>query len=285
MKKKRTILQKFNDLIRKARIPRWLHHFGPKKFTAWQHMKCLLLKEKLKCSYRRLLALLPYFNIKKIPHRSTLIKFSKRIPVWMWNLLLKSSIKEENCTYGAIDATGISRIHASNYYLRRIDRKPDKRYIKLSLYVDVKRRKILSARIRAKPRHDVNDVCYLIRQSPYLAKKNLMDKGYDSNNLHRFFRDKGVTAIIPVRESSQRLREYPKGVYRREMYMDFPKKEYNLRNIAETVISVIKRKYGDYVNTQSIAAQRTQIYSRLILHNISLAIARHFHLSLLQGLR
>ena len=51
MKKKKSILQKINGLIRQARVPIYLHHYGPKKFTSIQHVKCWLLKEKIGCSW------------------------------------------------------------------------------------------------------------------------------------------------------------------------------------------------------------------------------------------
>lgn len=272
MKKKRSILQKINDLVRK--FPRFLHHFGPKKFTSWQHLKCLLLKEKLACTYIRLLELLPYFGIKELPHRTTLIKFAKRLPIDLWTKLLTFSANLTCCEIGAIDSTGLSRSNASSYFVKRIDRDTKtQRHLQLSLYVAVNERKILSARLRAKPVHDSKEVPYLIRNSPCIAQTNVLDKGYDSNKTHALFRDKGKYSIIPVRNGCMR------GRYRKEMRDYFDCGQYWQRNIVETINSVIKRVYGEVCRAKTIVTQRAEVYARLIIYNLSLALARLFHLS------
>jgi len=279
MTEQRTLIQKLTGLLRKARVPRFLHHFGPRKFTTWQHLKCVFLKERLKLDWRGLVELLPYFGIKKVPHFTTLIKFAKRMPAWLWTALLQWSSAVETCLVGAIDATGLSRTAASLYYVKRIDRETLlQRYVKLSLLVDVQRRRVLAARLRAKPVHDVRDIIYLTTHSKVLPETNLLDKGYDSQKVHAYFRNQGVYSIIPVRKRCKR------GQYRKEMRDHFDHSQYWQRNLAETVISSIKRKYGSHLKSKYIRSQRSETYARLILHNISQAyawlIARLFHQSL-----
>lgn len=276
MKKKKRFIKKLNALIKRSGVPRWLHHFGPKTYTTWQHLKAIFLKEKLKCSYRDLCGdFLPYFSVyNELPHDSTLKKFAKRIPLHIWNTILQWSAQADYCLYGAIDATGISRTNASGYYLKRIDSdNPVKKHLKLSVMIDVERRKFLSAKLRAKQAHDTKDVKYLVNNSPILPEINLLDKGYDDNKIHSFFREQGVYSIIPVRKGCKR------GGYRKEMRDFFDHGQYWLRNLVETLIGCIKKKFGSYVKGRSIGVQRSEIYPRLILHNISLAIARLFHLS------
>jgi transposase len=274
MTREKTTIQKLNDLIRRSKMPKWLHHFGPKKYTSWQHLKCLFLKEELGLSYRRLMPILSNFGIKKVPEMSTLKKFSKRLSQTYKNLLLFWSSRIKDCSVGAIDATGISRTNASHYFVKHIlNGKIKKRHIKLSLYVDVKTRKILSARVRSKPRHDVKDVKYLVNNSPVIADTNLMDKGYDSKEVHDFFRQRGVCSIVPVRKGCT------KNMYRKQMRDYFDYGQYWQRNIVEAVIGAVKRKYGGSVSTRHERTQKTQIYLRLVLHNLSCAIAQLFHLS------
>ena len=276
VRKKKRLLQKINGLLRQARVPRWLHRMGPKKFTTWQHLKCVFLKQKLKCSWRDLIELLPYFRMQ-IPHFTTLIKFASRIPVALWNLILSWSAQADHCPIGAIDATGFSRSSASDYYIKRIDGHRSNNYIKTSIFIDVKRRKILSAHVRAKPAHDVKDVSYLTSHSPVLPDVNLMDKGYDSNDVHAHFREQGLCSIIPARKRCC------SGQYRKEMRDCFDYEQYWQRNVVETVFSSLKRKYGSIVRSRKIRTQRTEVYARLILHNITLALARLFHQSLNSG--
>ena len=272
MRRKDSLLQKINVLVR--RFPKFFHHFGPKKFTSWQHLKCILLKEKLRCSYRRLLELLPYFGVKKIPERTTLIKFVKRLSEEFWNELLKLSSNLTFCEIGAIDSTGLSRSNASSYFVKRIDRDVKTQcHLQLSLYVAVKERKILSARLRAKPVHDNKEVPYLLKKSPCIAEINIMDKAYDSNKTHEIFRNKGKYSIIPARKGCK------KGKYRKEMRDHINHQQYWQRNIIESINSAIKRIYGETLHGKHITTQRAETYSRLILYNIITLYHRLFHLS------
>ena len=273
MKKKRTTLKKLNAIIRKARVPKYLNksNKGPKIYTARQHVKCLLLRQKFKCTYEELVEEhLPYY-FDNIPERTTLIKFANRLPVYLWNYILSGSAEDE-CNLSAIDSKRISRTNASHYYLHRIDSlNPVKRHIKLSIMVNVEKRKFLSARIRAYPVHDVKDIAYLVKHSPMLPEINIMDRGYDSNKVHAYFRDLGVCSVIPVRKNCVR------GQYRKEMRDYFDYGLYWQRNIAETLISCIKRKYGGSVSSRNIRSQRSDLYCRMILYNIFLFIVVYFH--------
>lgn len=276
MKKRKTLLKKLNEIVRKARVPKYINksNKGPKTYTARQHVKCLLLRQKHKCTYEELVDdYLPYY-FDDIPERSTLIKFANRLPVYLWNQILSASA-DDDCNVAAIDSTGISRTNASNYYLHRIDRdNPIKRHIKLSMMVNVEKRKFLSARIRARPVHDVRDVKYLIKNS-VIINTIIMDKGYDDNQLHSFIRDKGIYTIIPVRKNCVR------GCYRKEMRDYFDYGMYWQRNIVECLISCLKRKYGASVNSRNIRSQRSDLYCRMILYNVFLLMWIYFHRSLI----
>lgn len=262
-KRKVKLVEKLYALFRKARIPKYLHHFGPKTYTAWKHLFIIIVQQRFKAGMQVTLNILNDFGFTKLPDRTTLVKFVKRIPIWIWNLILSISSQIEKSELGAIDATGISRTVASDYYKERIDRiNPIKDHLKLSLYTDVESRKIMAARLRAKQVHDTKDVKYLVNHSSLISETNLMDKGFDDNKVHSFFRDKGVYSIIPVRKNARR------GCYRREMKNYFDYGIYFHRNAAEFIISSIKRMYGDYVRSRNICSQRAEVYPRLILHNL-----------------
>lgn len=273
MKKRKTLLKKLNAIVRKARVPKHLNksNKGPKTYTARQHVKCLLLRQKHKCTYEELVDdYLPYY-FNDIPERSTLIKFANRLSVHLWSRILAASSDEE-CNLAAIDGTGISRTNASNYYLHRIDSdNPIKRYIKLSIMVNVEKRKFLSARIRACPVHDIRDAKYLIKNSVVVPDTAILDKGYDDNSLHSFIRDKGIYTIIPVRKNCRR------GRYRKEMRDFFDYGLYWQRNLVETLISCLKRKFGASVSSKNIRSQRSDLYCRMILHNVFLFREIYFH--------
>lgn len=265
MNKKREVkaVKKLYGLFRRARIPKYLHYFGPKKYTSWWHLFIVTIKQNFKGGLQAALDILKDFGFTDLPKRTTLVKFVKRLPLWIWSIALKISAGVKKSELAVIDATGISRTTASDYYQERIDRiNPIKEHLKLSLYIDVKTRKILSSRLRAKPVHDTKDVKYLVKKSSTLSEANLMDKGYDDNKIHSFFREQGVYSIIPARKNARR------GRYRKEMRDFFDYGIYFQRNAGEFVISSVKRRYGDYVMGKKISSQRAEVYPRLILHNL-----------------
>ena len=273
MNKEKSLLQKINGLIRQARVPNYLHHFGPKKFTSIQHTKCWLLKEKLKCSWDDFVEdHIKYYNVEKIPEVSTLKKFVKRLPFWLKNMLVACSSNIESAEHGAIDSTGLSRTNASQHYIKRIDRKnPIKKSLKLSLYTT--RNHILSFRLRSEWRGDTKDVAYLANHSPIIPLVNCMDKGYDANYIHKYFRELEVYSIIPVRKNCRR------GNYRKEMRDFFDYVQYWERNCAEWNNSNLKRVFGDYVRSHKFRTQHSEVAARIILHNLKVVLLRLFHVS------
>ena len=273
MGKKQSLLKKINGILRQARVPVYLHKFGPKTYTSLQHAKCWLLKEKIGCSWKDFIEdHVMYYNVKKIPDDSTLKKFVKRLPIWLKNKLVALSANIEYAEYGAIDSTGLSRTNASEHYIKMIDRKnPIKRSMKLSMYVT--KCKILSFRLRAKWCGDTKDVHYLLDNSPIIAETNCMDKGYDSNETHKQFRDRGVFSIIAVKKNCRR------GNYRKEMRDCFDYGQYWQRNAAEYDNSSLKRRFGSFVKSTKFQTQHSEVAARIILHNLKHIFTRLFHLS------
>jgi transposase len=263
MKKNKTLIQKINDLFKKSRIPKWLHHFGPKKYLLKEHLLLIFLKEKLRLSYREIVSIASCFRIKKIPHYTTLQKLAARLPVRIWMLILRNSINAA-WDWIAIDGTGISRTSASCYYYYRIDRiDPINKHVQLLIAVDIKSRNIVGVSIRSRPVGEAKQVPKIYNQFTKKPNGIVMDKGFDSEELHRFLRQEcQVDTLIPVRKN------FSKGYYRKEMAKRIPCKQYHQRSIVESIISSIKRKYGVFVRSKKIATQRSEILSRLIMHNI-----------------
>ena len=64
-----------------------------------------------------------------------------------------------------------------------------------------------------------------------------MDKGCDSEAIHRLVRDGlGSDCVIPLRE---RHRKKVRGRYRRQMSQGFDRKSYHRRNLVEMAFSVL----------------------------------------------
>ena len=199
MKEKTKLVNKVKCLIRKAGLPRWLHHFGPKKYEFWHHALALIIKQECRLGYRRVTRLLRWLGFK-CPCPSALCTSFNKLSLSIWQRLLKATAGFK-VYIASIDSTGMSRPLPSPYYYRRIDKPyPIEIPLKLSMAVDTKRKKILSLRVRSKKTHDIKDAKYLIKHLPSKPKKLVADKGYDAEWLHHFCKNKGIKASIPMRE-------------------------------------------------------------------------------------
>ena len=100
-----------------------------------------------------------------------------------------------------------------------------------------------------------------------------MDKGYDANYIHQFFRELEAYSIIPARKGCRR------GNYRKEMRDFFDYAQYWERNCAEWNNSSLKRVFGDYVRSRNFRTQHSEVAARIILHNLKVVFLRLFHVS------
>jgi gamma-glutamylcysteine synthetase len=74
------------------------------------------------------------------------------------------------------------------------------------------------------------------------------DKDYDSKEIQSLVREElDSIAVIPLRE---RKRKKIKGKCCRRMIQNFDRVLYHVRNLAETMFSVIKRKYGGEIKAR-----------------------------------
>ena len=263
MKEQTKLIQKVKHLIRKAGLPRWIHHFGPKKYEFWHHVIALIIKQECRLGYRRVSRLLEGLGFK-VPSYSALAKMNKRIPLPIWQRILHATIGSK-LNLVAIDGTGMSRPLPSPYYYRRIDKPyPVEIPLKLSIAVDTSTKKILSLRLRAKKSHDIKDAKYLIKHLPSKPNKLIADKGYDAEWFHKFCMNLGIKAVIPIRDYGKSKHNMMS--MRRNQIIK--QKTYGRREMVESVFGASKRKFGASVSSVKISAQRAEMYCRAIAHNI-----------------
>ena len=276
MKKENKLVNKIKRLIRKAGLPRWLHRYGPKKYEFWHHALALIVKQECRLGYRRVSRLLSWLGFK-VPTYSALAKMVKRIDWRMWQKLLNLTNKQK-LNLVAIDGSGMSRPLPSPYYYRRIDKPyPIDIPLKLSIAVDTRTKKILSLRLRAKSRHDIKDVKYLIKRLPSKPKTLVADKAYDAEWLHQLCKDKGIKVCIPKRDYGK-----PRVGITRLRYTsvkNFRKRTYGRREMVESVFGAVKRKFGASVSSLSAHTMRAEMYCRAIAHNIICYLAGLFQRS------
>lgn len=263
MKKPCKLVKKFELLLKKLNCPRWLHHFGPKKYKLKEHLFAMLCMTIFRLSFRRASNLLEMFGFK-VPSYSALCKSRKRIsPMLFQSLMAMTAGATHSCV--AIDSTGISKANPSHHYIKRIDRKkPVKSYIKQSSLFDIKRRTFVALRVRNKPRHDSKDVKYLLKRAK-IQKKLFGDTAYDAEWLHEYCWGNNIQTIIKPRKNVKR------GFYRRKQMKKYSKTEYHQRSLIEAGQGAVKRKYGGFTLAKRIEAIKVEAYLKATAFNLRLA--------------
>jgi len=259
MKKEVELIKKVNLLLKRINAPEYLHKFGPKTYKLSEVVYTLFLRTEWKCSFRRTVKLCTQIGIK-CPSKSTLHYTLKRIP---WNFIknmLNVSIRR-SVNLAAMDGTTLSQSNPSWHYINRtgIDmrqRKP----VKLSVLVDTKTKKILSARFRKKIVHDIKDAKYLIKNSSQKPNTLVADKSYDAEWFHKFLHERGIKVCIPVRKGINH------GFYRKRSKCH--KKTYGRREMSESCFSKLKKLFGNSLNSVSAHMQRAEIFFRMICYNL-----------------
>lgn len=236
--------------------------YDPKKFQTWIHCLGLIIKQKYRLSYRRAIRLLDeYYQISM--HWTTLQKVAKRLPKFLWQSLLAATITVAAIPLAAVDGTGFARTCPSNYFLKRIDRdEPTGRPIQVITMVDVQRRKFISGVCFAKPHGEAKKVPILHRQSRIIPDVLLMDKGFDSEKLHKWLNENGTFSIAPVRKNCRR------GKYRKLMRDCMDWYLYWQRNMVECLFLALKRLFGDNIKSRLIQTINAEVFCRLIAYNI-----------------
>jgi transposase len=116
--------------------------------------------------------------------------------------------------------------------------------------------------------HDTRHAEKLLRQCHKTRKSDcyVMDKGYDSEAIHRLIReDLHANSVIPIRSWNN---DIIGGTYRREMAQQFNDVVYPRRQIVENKFSVLKRKFSGDLKARRFLIQTKEIANKMIVCNI-----------------
>jgi len=93
-----------------------------------------------------------------------------------------------------------------------------------------------------------------------------MDRGYDSEAIHRQIReDLHADSIIPIRSWNN---EVVRGTYRQEMAHQFDNVRYRRRQLVENMFSVLKRKFSGDLKARKFVMQLKEITGKMIVCNV-----------------
>ena len=96
----------------------------------------------------------------------------------------------------------------------------------------------------------------------------IADKGYDNEDNHQLVRETlHAFSVIPARyEHVPIWRTH--GRYRKQMKRGYNERLYNQRNKHETIMSVIKRLFGEYISSRLVKTQNRELSFRCIAYNM-----------------
>jgi len=211
-----------------------------------------------------------FLQLSKIPHYTTLQKFADRTSTVVLERIISSFILLVNTRhiFASIDSTGFKIMHASQYYAARS--KLRSKYAKLSIGADVLAQIICYIKVRRGPtKHDNVDFKPIVTKMSEIKKLSVVvaDRGYDSEQNHVLVRQKLCGySIIPARNVKVPVWK-TRGRYRKKMKRGYSKLLYHQRNKEETIISVIKRLFGEHITSRLIRMQNRELIFRCIAYN------------------
>jgi len=250
-------------------VPPYRSKFSKHTFTQPQLVTLYCLKLKLGVSYRELVDWLgempriqQALGLKRLPHFTTVQKAFARLETTIWRVLQRVSASlVEGDRVAALDATGWDRSQASRHYTQRV--KLQIRSLKVTLLVDTGAQVVLDLHITTTRKHDT-------QIGPSVTERNLnhfqtlvADKGYDDRAHRKRLREEGKRPLIQHREFTP----YDKAANAR---MDATL--YHRRSLVETVISVLKRKYGDAVSSRVWWRQFRELVVMCLVYNVERAL-------------
>jgi hypothetical protein len=254
-----------NGIVNK--LPRYNSKFSNRIFDNHQKIILLVIKQKFRLTYRGLIDFLYISNelcgmikLKRMPHHTTLVKFVRKINP----SLLSKLISEKEAEIIAVDASGFQTNNMSYYYANAWnsqDKRKHRRYLKLSIAIDTNKQSVLSYKIRLGPRNDNIDFKSVLKNLS--AKFVVADRGYDSR-ANRYFVLRKLKAYPHIRKRITSGTTYEKAGIK----LEFDEDIYHQRSKAETVFSVIKRKYGSIVLSKKFDTQKKELICRLIAYNL-----------------
>jgi len=279
-------------VLRRARYPLRESKYANHLYTDHQHVVLLALRQHFRKSYRDLCEeievctlLLEELGLRRVPHWTTLHKFSKRAETRRLERLLLRFLEEARVRtlYLAVDSTGFSPTSASMYYVRTLERRtgkpgrprrrrPVRHHLKQTMAVETREQLIVAVKFRRGPANDSPDLIRVLKKvepANQSVKLVVADKGYDAERNHEYAQEVlGAETVIPVRAAS-RPKIRMRGRRRRKMAREIGSREgtYHQRVKVETVHSVEKRLMGSHVLARQTAQQHKELIFRAFSYN------------------
>lgn len=298
-----TFAQLAYEVARRS-LPNRAHRFAPKRYTQPQLLACVLLKEYLGLDYRTAQETIELserlqqaLGLTTVPAHTTLWRFARdkaTAEVVATALAETVVLLRESGRSGesgpdpplvAIDSTGLFCGHASRYFEQRRAKTgptyPARGYQKWAAALWTGPQLVVGQLSKPGPCGDYPDLPPLATVAVAAVPNGLVlaDAGYDCEANHVFCRERlGVGALIPAK--TRRFVAGPRRRYRAEMVQALgcatlgvvgeaeSLRVYRQRWLVETLMSVVKRKWGEALTARLPAMQRAQALIRGLVYNV-----------------
>ena len=289
------------NIIRRCRIPRYLHPKSNHVYYVWTHMILLVIRQYESKSHRRLVQLSEecvgireYLGFSKIPHYATLQKAAARLEGSLCIFLSYHEFPDElqkaaarleggllhrmlqefipykrvRLVLAGIDGSGFSYSTASYHYAKRVRLR--RNFLKIAVCADMNSQLICAAIIHHGMQRDNPDFLPLLyKTSAAVAPVDtvLGDMGFDDESNHVGARKTGTAAaVIPTGHADVPIRR-TSGTHRREVKRNFPRQLCSQRNRYETTFFVVKGMMSGDITPRNDTAQDNEILLGLIACN------------------
>jgi len=296
-KSPRKVLLVAYEAARRA-LPSYAHRFAPKKFTQHQLFACLVLKVHQKKDYRGICAMLAdspdlrrAIGMSQTPHYTTLQKASIRLlqSARVRQLLAQTltlSRRRRVVQHAAADSTGFDTHHVSRYFIWRghhtkAGKQPAKqvsyrRFGKLMILACCASHLIVCANASAGPTPDIAQLRPLLADAPAstVIQRLVADAGFDSAHNHKLLREEhGIRSVIPPAHGRPlKSGKLPADPYRRMMKTRFNHNAYRRRAQIETVMSMLKRNFGQALRGRTYHSRRRDMLLMCLTHNVAILL-------------
>jgi len=228
--------------------------------------------------------------VQQTPHFNTILKYLHK-PVLteiLTNLITISALPlkevEENFT---VDASGFSTIMFGRWAdVRTRERSKRRLFKKVHVMSGVNTNTITHIQVTDGYVSDSLIFPILVKNTAqnFQMKEVSADKAYSSRNNLGIVSSHGAIPFIPFKKNATKkskgtaiwyaMYEYSK--YHKEDFM----KHYHLRSNAESVFSMVKRKFGDNLRTRNDISQTNEVLCKALCHNICVLIQEMFELGI-----
>src|SRR5208337_440219 len=267
------------SIVKSTHLNPYSCRFSKKIYTQHQLLVLILFKDFRDQHYREFIEdvgdmdrVREILDLSEVPHFTTLQKFLCRIKSLYLRLTFRKTVdlfysSDENISITAIDSSGFTSGYCSHYFSERTG-KLRKHFLKTSISVDTDQQ-VITGFVASNSRvHDTRHAEKLLRQCHKIRKSDcyVMDKGYDSEAIHRLIReDLHANSVIPVRSWNN---DIVGGTYRQEMALQFNNTIYPRRQLVENKFSVLKRKFSGDLKARRFLIQMKEIANKMIVGNI-----------------